>query len=176
METEIRVFEATDTSWLQQACKFTTGGLDASNVTLDKMYKCEHSPIRTRMFSIEMYNIPTFVSVHLVRHKIGVEHFVKSNRDDRGGNGEENRYTPANHLMFINAQALINISRKRLCLKAHRETQAVMLKIKQGVELCDPDLAKYMVKECEYRNGCHELKSCGYWEKKNGVINNLRIL
>lgn len=166
MKTEIVVIKIMGGWLLKLACEFTTGGLDSSKVNFDKMYGCEHSPIRTQMFIVEMYNIPTFVSVHLVRHKIGVEHFVKSNRDDRGGNGEENRYTPINHLMFINAQALINISRKRLCFKAHRETQAVMLKIKQGVELCDPDLAKYMVKECEYRKGCHELKSCGYWEKK----------
>lgn len=174
MEIEIVVTKLTDEYLLKRACQFTTGGLDSSRVTFDKMYRCEHSPIRTQMFLIEMYNIPTFVSVHLVRHKIGVEHFVKSNRDDRGGNGTEDRYTPVNHMMFCNAQALINMSRKRLCLKAHAETQVIMLKIKQGVDLCDSYLAKYMVKECEYRNGCYELKSCGYWgEKQNGILDNL---
>ena len=42
-----------------------------------KMLKAEHSPIRTLMFTIRL-TIPYFVSTHLVRHKIGVEHYVQS--------------------------------------------------------------------------------------------------
>ena len=129
---------------------------------LRKIYQSEHSPIRTQLFWIEMINIPTFVSVHLVRHKIGVEHFVMSNRDDLGGkNNVESRLTPVNHAILINAQALIFIGRRRLCYKSHRMTVAVMRKIVKAVREVDPDLADYIVPECVYRNGyCPELSEC----------------
>ncbi|MEN8219753.1 MAG: hypothetical protein ABFS56_26075 [Pseudomonadota bacterium] len=86
-----------------------------------------------------MLNIPTFVSVHLVRHKIGVEHFVLSRRDDRpAGKGEiPTRLTPVDHAMFMNAAALIAMGRKRLCCKAHPKTIAVMMKIKKAIGLVD---------------------------------------
>ena len=157
----IRVTKLTDIDILRKACEATMRG-QTSKASLDKMYKCEHSPIRTQLFWVEMIGIPTFVSVHLVRHKHGVEHFVMSNREDRGGTGKEDRYTPINHSMFINAQALIQMSRKRLCGSAHLEAQKVMQAIKYEIEKIDPDLARYMVRECEYRNGvCPELKCCG---------------
>ena len=145
----------------RSACSATLGG-GKSNVTLDSLYKCEHSPARTQIFWIEMHGISSFVSVHLVRHKIGVEHFVQSMRDDTRGKGDENRYTPVLHSMLINAQSLINLSRKRLCNNAHRETVAVMQAVKLAVGGEDPALAKYMVPECVYRGGiCHEIKPCG---------------
>ena len=74
----IEVDKVTTESLMKRACRMTIRG--ESNVSLEKMYRCEHSPIRTQLFWIEMYDIPTFVSVHLVRHKYGVEHFVCSNR------------------------------------------------------------------------------------------------
>lgn len=158
---QIKVTKLTDETILRAACEATMRG-QQSKVSLDKMYRCEHSPIRTQLFWIEMKDIYTFVSVHLVRHKTGVEHFVMSNREDRGGTGKEDRYTPINHSMFINAQALIQMSRKRLCGAAHQEAQNVMQAIKDEIEKVDPDLARYMVRECEYRNGiCPELKCCG---------------
>ena len=39
-----------------------------------KLIASEHSPARTLMFTIALWNVPYFVSVHLVRHKFGVEH------------------------------------------------------------------------------------------------------
>ena len=71
------------------------------------------------------------------------------------------RETPVNHGMLINAQALIQISRKRLCLKAHRKTVAVWTKLRKAIREIDPDLANHMVPECVYRNGfCPELRPC----------------
>jgi hypothetical protein len=142
--------------WLiDEACEFTSGQTRFTTDNTD-MYHAEHSPIRTQCFWIEMYGIPTYVSVHLVRHKVGVEHFVQSNRDV-----EANRMTPVNHAMFVNAAALIQMARKRLCGKADRKTREVMEKIKRAVETVDEELAVNMVRECDYRNGhCPELKPC----------------
>ena len=100
------------------------------------------------------------MSTHLVRHSIGVTHYVESNRDDRGGQ-DVDRNTPVNHAMLINAQALIAMARKRLCSNAHKHTMRVMQQIKTAVKTADPDLAAAMVPDCIYRGTCNELKSCG---------------
>jgi hypothetical protein len=163
----ISVTKLTDINLMHRACEATMHG-KKSKLTLAKAYQCQHSVIRTQMFFVEMMGIPTFVSVHLVRHSQGVTHFVTSNREDRGGEGEINRMTPVNHSFICNAETLINMARKRLCSQAHIDTQDVMMIIKNKVLRVDPDLARYMVPDCEYRNGCHELKSCGLW--KNNMI------
>ena len=330
----IYIEKLTNVDLMRRACKFTTHGQVDSMMSLDKIYRCEHSPLRTQMFWIEMYRIPTFVSVHLTRHKIGVEHWVQTNREDRlpkndvrldnykgltaeyfkerfsykdgslfwkshkrsrlvgreAGdvnrkedssspytriridgellcrhiivfmmhhgyrphivdhiNGDKvddrienlrpasksqnntnskpytdtgfkgvsfwgnkfratisldgvkkhigmfdtaeeaarayddealryfgefayfnfrdksvDRWVPVNHAMLINAQALINMARKRLCHKAHPETRILMEHIKDSMAHVDPELAKHMVPECVYRGGvCHELRPCG---------------
>ena len=156
---KINVEKLTDVSLVRRACEFTSR--KPSKITLDKIYQCEHSPLRTQMFWIEMRDIPTFVSVHLVRHKFGVEHFVESNRDDtKKDSGIVDRNTLVNHAMLINAQALINMARKRLCSKTHTSTLLVMAYICSEVQIVDKDLAEYLVPECVYRGGCNELKSC----------------
>jgi len=159
---KVLVRKLTDETILRRACEMTFKG-KTSKMTLAKMYDCEHSPIRSQVFWVEMIGVASFVSVHFVRHKIGVEHFVESNRDDRGGNDRVDRNTPVNHGMLINAQALINMARKRLCSKAHQKAVKAMRMIQEEVRKVDPDLAIYMVAECEYRRGCHELQSCGRW-------------
>ena len=158
---EIHVEKLTDVSLLQRACAITMGR-ESSRASLEALYACEHSPVRTQLFWVEMRSIPSFVSVHLVRHKVGVEHFVRSLRDDRGGTGGEGRNTPVNHAMLLNAAALIQMARKRLCAASHARTREVMRAICAAVAEADPALARFLVPECDYRGGvCHELKSCG---------------
>jgi hypothetical protein len=164
---KVTVTKLTDESLVKRACESTMHGAE-SKVTLDQIYRCQHSPIRTQIFWVEMVDIPSFVSTHLVRHKIGVEHFVMSNRVDRGGTGSETRNTPVNHSMLINAEALINMARKRLCLKASDETREVFDLVCSEVLEVDPALCKYLVPECEYRGGrCFELKPCGKYPRSN---------
>ena len=68
-----------------------------------------------------------------------------------------------NHECEANAQALINISRRRLCFCASPETREAWQQVKDYVATKEPELAKCMVKECVYRNGlCPEMFSCGY--------------
>lgn len=160
---QITVEKITGIDLMRRACEATTS--KPSNMSLDAIYRCEHSPIRTQLFWVEMRDIPTFVSVHFVRHNIGVTHFVSSNREDRGGNAEADRNTPVNHSMLINAQALINMARKRLCGKAAVETQYTMFKIMSRVKNVDESLARHMVPECVYRGKCHETKPCNVTQK-----------
>lgn len=133
-------------------------------VNLEKMLRCEHSPIRALIFKVVLTGIPSFVSVHLVRHNVGVTHFVLSNRDDRGGSKDAGRMTPVTHMMILNAQTLINMARKRLCYSAHRSTVAAMVRIRRAVRASGPEgeaLYKFMLPECSYRGGvCPEWKMC----------------
>lgn len=124
----------------------------------------EHSPIRNLMFRIRMKGIPYWVSVHLTRHKVGVEHFVKTQRTDRTGveRSELPQGALVDHTMLINAQALINISRKRLCRQASPETRKVWREVIEAVRKVEPELADACVPECVYRGFCPEMNSCGY--------------
>ena len=157
---QIKIVKLTDEALMRRACEMTTRG--QSRMTLPKIYACKHSPIRTQMFWIEMLDIPTFASVHMVRHSVGVTHFVSSNREDRGGNGDADRHTPVSHAMLINAEALQNMAYKRLCGNAHVTVQRIMEEIKVQMFDVDEHLALTLVPLCVWRGGlCDELKSCG---------------
>lgn len=129
-----------------------------------KLLMAEHSPIRKLKFSWKWKNLPYWVSVHFVRHKTGIEHFVKTQRTDRTGvdRGELPQSSPVNHECEANAQALIFISRRRLCNSASPETRAAWQMVKDEVAKHEPELASCMVRECVYRGFCPEMFSCGY--------------
>jgi len=162
---KIIVKKLTNLGILREACESTLQADQVSNISLDSAYKCEHSPMRTQLFWLTMEDIPTFVSVHCVRHKIGIEHFVRSNRPDRGGNAKADRETLVMHSALLNAEAFIAMAKKRLCGQASTETQELMIEIKKAVALVDSDLAAYMVPNCVYRGGlCVEPKPCGKYK------------
>jgi len=138
----------------------------SAKASLKNIYMWMHSPVRTQIFSIQLYDIFSFVSVHLARHVTTVP-FVQSKRIDRGGDGNENRYTLVNHRILCNAEALINMAQKRLCYQASPETRDVMKLIKNTMYDVDPDLAYYLVPQCVYRGGiCPEPKPCGNYKIK----------
>ena len=128
----------------------------------------EHSPIRKIRFSWRWENLKSWVSVHFVRHKFGIEHWVSTQRSDRTGVDRDKspQDTPVSHECEANAQALIFISRRRLCGQASPETRAAWLEVKEKVREVDPILASVMVPECIYRGFCPEFddKSCRYAE------------
>ena len=142
----------------------TTGKYPDSEWTR-KLIMSEHSPIRRMKFYWRWKDLPYFVSTHMVRHKIGIEHFVSTQRSDRTGIDRNNlpQSNPVNHACEADAQALINISRKRLCNFASKERREALHLVKDEVAKVEPELASCMVRECVYRNGlCPEMFSCGY--------------
>lgn len=124
----------------------------------------EHSPIRKMRFSWRWVNIKYWVSVHLTRHWLGITHFVKTQRTDRTGIDRNKLLQCAlvNHEVDANAQALINISRKRLCNCASPETREAWQSVKQEIANVEPELARCMVPDCVYRGHCYEMFSCGF--------------
>ena len=137
----------------------------------------EHSPIRKLKISWRWENLKYWISVHLVRHKIGIEHFVSSQRNDRQNNYDRNT-APQSALVIheceANAQAIINISRKRLCKQASSETREVWQNFLESIKNIEPELYSVCVPECIYRNGlCPEFKTCG-WNKTLEFENKLK--
>ena len=124
----------------------------------------EHSPIRRLKFYWRWKDLMYWISTHFVRHKIGIEHFVSTQRTDRTGENRNEKLQSAlvNHSCEADAQSLINISRKRLCYCASPETRQAWQLVKDEVAKTEPELASCMVKECIYRGFCPEIKCCGY--------------
>ncbi len=81
--------------------------------------------------------------------------------------------------MIINAQAIINISRQRLCSKASKETREAWQAVIAELNETDPILAKACVPSCVYRGLCPEFSTCGFYNTqkftaaRNRYINHL---
>lgn len=149
----------------------------------------EHSPIRLLEYDFTISDIRQWVTVHLVRHHEGCEKFVHTQRQDI--NDEIERITktiidiftregllrdgwrerdylfqgqPNDMDMTCNAQAFINISRKRLCFGCPSpETRMAWEIVIEKLREIDPVLAEKCVPECVYRGFCPETRRCcGY--------------
>lgn len=126
----------------------------------------EHSPIRAVEYIIHFTRIRQWVTTHLVRHWLGFIPFVHSQREDRRvldvprdelPQGSENDMD-----VLVNAQSLINISKKRLCRKASPETRKAWEDVRERIREFDPAMATVMVPECVYRGFCpYGSESCG---------------
>ncbi|MEE0084341.1 MAG: FAD-dependent thymidylate synthase, partial [Paludibacteraceae bacterium] len=106
---------------------------------------------------------------HFVRHHIGVNHYVSTQRDDRVFRNEEITRADlpqgqmVSHIMSVNAQELMFMSRKRLCKQAEKTTRKVMKAIVNEVHTTNHEFkeAGVLVPNCVYRNGkCDEFFPC----------------
>lgn len=167
---KIEITRVTDWERVVDAARFTVRkeplGHEPSDNFKRSMVKAEHSPIRLLEFDIKVYGMPKYVSVHFVRHHEGLEKFVCTSRPDRNGfkttRHEQRDDDPVNMQFSINAQALINISRVRLCNKAEAATKNIWREILDELARQEPELVRACVPNCCYRGFCPELKTCGY--------------
>ncbi len=129
-----------------------------------KILKAGHSPIRVLQFYISMTDVPYWVAMHLVRH-VHATPFVSSQRNDRQGLYDRRRApqdAPVGMDWYMNAEELINIAHKRLCMQASIETRDVVAEICRLVTDACPEFEGLLVPMCEYRGGkCTEFKPCG---------------
>ena len=142
------------------------GEKDPSSVWKRKMLLSEHSPIRQLSVKWKWKNLKYWVSVHFVRHKIGIEHFVSTQRTDRTGKNRDRSFqsAPVTHECIADAQSIINISRKRLCLLASKETTVAWKAFLKELKKKEPELVSACVPECIYRGFCPEIKSCNFYQ------------
>ena len=157
----------TDADWME--CKrraLVTMGKEAKVApSLDwkrKMLKSRHSPIRYLQFSFYLKDIPTWVSVHLVRH-VHAQPYVKSQRNDRQSEYDRNaarQDAPVDMIFDVNAEEFMTICNKRLCMKASKETRMVVQMMCDLVGKKNFEFLPFMVPNCKYLNGCPEFEPC----------------
>lgn len=157
--------------WAKRAALRTVGKKPKTTQPTDQwkadMLLAEHSPIRAVTYYISIDNIRQWVSVHLVRHWLGFLPFVHTQREDRRKIDLKRDELPQGALndmdIIANAQALINVSRKRLCACASKETREAWQAVKDSIAEVDSVMADKMVKNCVYRGFCPEGDNCcGY--------------
>jgi hypothetical protein len=148
------------------AAELTTEGKESDKEPSSRwryrILKAEHSPIRKLIISAKFTDIPYWVVMHLCRHKVGIEHFVKSQRTDRTGI-DRNELLQSELVAYefeANAQAIINISRKRLCRLASPETRQAWQMFITELAKFEPELADCCLPDCDYRGQCYEIKPC----------------
>ena len=165
-------FLTRETSWraVANAARTTVrlpeGEKEPSSAWKRRILLSEHSPIRQLMFRWKWVDLKYWVSVHFVRHKHGIEHFVSTQRSDRTGVDRDDMPQGAlvEHECFANAQEIIYISRKRCCAQASPETRAAWRLVLDALAESEPELRSACVPECVYRGFCPEFKPCGYAE------------
>lgn len=167
-------------------CARTTVGYEPDGITPTARWKrkillAEHSPVRQLMIRAKWTNLPSWVSVHFVRHKFGVEHYVRTQRSDRTGvdRGNLPQNAPVTHEILINAAEIIFISRKRLCYQASSETRMAWMQFLDALSEYEKELVDVCVPDCVYRGGCFEMNSCmrynlEFLERRESYVNLLR--
>lgn len=60
-------------------------GKEPSDNFKKKILIAEHSPIRGLIYCFKISNLKSWVATHLVRHHVGVEKWVSTQRTDRTG-------------------------------------------------------------------------------------------
>lgn len=166
---EIEVKRVTDWQRVVNAARMTVNKRfiekEPSEDFKRKIMLSEHSPIRMLEFDITIRNLPYWVHAELIRHHIGAEPFVTTSRPDRTGgkSRHELRQDALVSMTYaVNAQTLINVSRKRLCNKAAKGMQEVWARVIAKVAEVEPIVAEYCVPNCVYRSRCPEIEPCGF--------------
>lgn len=146
-----------------------------------KLLLCEHSPIRRGTVSWKFDEIPYCISTHFVRHHEGVEKWVSTSRADRTEVKDRSERTQMDMVqmeMEANIQALINISRKRLCTCADPLTRKYWQAVLEAIKEYDEDIYWACVPECVRCGGCPEYKPCGFYDTlmRDATIEEQKVL
>lgn len=196
-----------DTDWKRalNAARRTIGKSALDKQPTDDWKRCvlmaEHSPIKLVEYTIQFKNLRQWVGVHLLRHDYTLP-FIHSQRVDRRNVDEyvdnvmsiiaddvknDESFNKRDYMFqgqtndqdfVVNAQTLINISRKRLCNCASRETREAWRLVHDVMKNVDPVMAEFMVPNCVYRGFCPEMTCCGFCntDKYKRDVENYRAL
>ena len=153
-----------DVDWLEikNLCRKTISMKDSSieptNEWKRKLLLAEHSPLRHSLITVDIEDVPFYVMGHLVRHSVGVTPYVSTSREDRTNisRSERSQTDLVSMRIDLNIQSLINISRKRLCNQADRQTQIIWLEVIKAIAKYDSDIAWACVPEGIRSCGCPE--------------------
>ena len=133
--------------------------------------RARHSPIRYLVYSYYIHDIPTWVSTHLVRHHVGIQPYVRSQRNDRQHDYDRNaarQDTPVDMIVDVNAEALQTLANKRLCNLAALETRCVVEEMCKLAVAHTPELDGLLVPDCQRHGGrCYEMHPCTKREEED---------
>lgn len=136
-----------------------------------RILAARHSPIRYLRYSFLVCDIPSNVATHYARH-VHAQPYIGSLRNDRQNvmDGDKApRDTPVDMIWDVNAEELMAVINKRLCMQCDLETRMVADMMRQAAIEATPELCGLLVPMCEYHGGvCHEMKPCGRyptWEE-----------
>ena len=189
---KVNVIQETPWSRALNAARRTIGKPPLNKEPSDNWRKmvimAEHSPIKLVEYLISFKDLRQWVGVHLLRHE-HILPFIHSQRVDRiedidsltervmyiieedvksdeSFNKRDYLFQgePNDQDFVVNAQTLINISRKRLCHCASKETREAWVAVKEAIKEFDPIMASFMVPNCIYRSRCPEMNTCGYYK------------
>lgn len=187
---EVKVEQETEWKRALNAARTTIGkdpvDKNPSGLWEARVLLAEHAPIKLVEYKISFKQLKQWVGVHLLRHGFQIP-MIHSQRGDRRDLSKEYpkieevynllkddltnpslrdclpQGTPNDQDFYVNAQTLINISRKRLCSCASKETREAWQLVKQAVTEIDPIMGSKMVRECIYRGFCPEMfPACKY--------------
>lgn len=134
-----------------------------------RILKSRHSPIRRLNFSFDI-ECPYWVSVHLCRH-LHAQPYVRSQRNDRQDMYDRNdapQDAPVCMIWDMNAEELMTVANKRLCMQASEETRHVVQLMCDAVLQWHPEFEGLLVPNCVHNGGvCHEMYPC-MEGRKNG--------
>lgn len=144
--------------------RMSEGTKEPSSKWKRQILLADHSPVRKFLVGWKWHDLPYWVSVHIVRHKTGIEHWISTQRSDRTGEDRTKKPqdAPVDHECLANAGEIMFISRRRLCGQASSETRAAWKLVVDEIAKTEPELASCCVPECVYRGFCPEFKCCGY--------------
>lgn len=161
-----------DWTEVKNECRITSNKADsqvpATKKFIQDILVAEHSPIRLVKIKWRWEGIMSWVATHFSRHWLGWDKWISTQRTDRTGEDRNSARQDAlvNMDVEANPQALINVSRFRLCNQASKETRDQMWDLKRQIkESGQEEVAFVMQRNCVYRCGCPEVFPCPYWEK-----------
>lgn len=152
-----------------------------------KFILSEHSPIKELKIRWKWCDLPSWVSVHFVRHGLGITQFVSSQRNDMQNLYDRRKApqdAPVDHRAVANFLEIMHISQKRLCLCASTETRQAWQMFLDAMQPIAPELHSCCVRPCVYRNGiCPEVfsdckfnKSKKFQEELEKYLQNFKML
>lgn len=157
--------------------------LPPSNEWKIKILASEHSPIRLLRYTFKFYDIPYWVANHLRTHLVAsispsdVDSYIRSQRNDRQESYDRNKApqdAPVEYMISANAQGIIDVSKKRMCLSASLETRTAWYLLVNELEKVGDPLYQFCVPQCVYRNGiCPEVFSNCTYNKSEPFRKNL---
>jgi hypothetical protein len=159
---------------IRNSC-MTTVAAESKNIEPSSSWKrrlllSSHSPIRQLIIKWKWTDLLWWVQTHYTRHHVGVEWWVQTSRTDRTGIDRTEAGSQSNLINVegeANAQAIIDISRRRLCFGASKETRDAWIEFLMSFKDEEPELFSVCQPECIFRGYCYEFKSCGYFKSEN---------